>query len=477
MANTYDDSKWPRARLIPVSGIGSEKEAETRAASAVLAVLSVVRDLSLALFGPMGAPKAQKAIVETFTEPIFAVDGRKIRPDGVVRITYGKACWTALVEFKTGDGLLEADQINAYWDVAREHGFDAVVTISNEIAASPGSHPTDGLKVRSNSKVSVHHISWTALLSTAVTIKVHRGVSDPEQAYLVSELIRYLEHTASGAMAFDDMGPNWVAVRDGARDGALRKTDPGAQEVALRWDQLLRYSALQLGAQIGEDVQHVLSRAHTDQRMRSTYLVDALCRSRPLDGVLRVPHTVGDIEIVADLKARRISAAIVVAAPEDRGGRARCTWIVSQLREAVADLMIEAHAKNARTPIAVSLGLAAHDRDLLLGDERRDPTRFRLVLTREMGMNRKSGDRSRGFIDSILALIEEFYGTVVQNIAPWTPKAPKITTPAIAPASDDDDDDDEQGVIQPGDPVPPVQPPVPAEPSVNWPRPWVDSTY
>ncbi len=80
MANTYDDSKWPRSRLIPVSGIGSKKEAETRAASAVLAVLSVVRDLSLALFGPMGAPRAQKAIVETFTEPIFAVDGRKIRP-------------------------------------------------------------------------------------------------------------------------------------------------------------------------------------------------------------------------------------------------------------------------------------------------------------------------------------------------------------------------------------------------------------
>lgn len=42
------NENWTRARLIPVSGIGSEKEAETRAASAVLAVLSVVRDLSVA---------------------------------------------------------------------------------------------------------------------------------------------------------------------------------------------------------------------------------------------------------------------------------------------------------------------------------------------------------------------------------------------------------------------------------------------
>ena len=67
MADT--DEKWTRARLIPVSGIGSEKEAETRAASAVLAVLSVVRDLSVALFAPMGASKAGKATVETYIEP------------------------------------------------------------------------------------------------------------------------------------------------------------------------------------------------------------------------------------------------------------------------------------------------------------------------------------------------------------------------------------------------------------------------
>ena len=156
----------------------------------------------------MGASRAGKAIVETYTEPQFPLDGKRIRPDGVVRITYGKSEWTALVEFKTGDARLEADQINAYWEIARQRDFDAIITISNEIAASPGSHPTEGLRVRSNSKVQVHHISWTALLSTAVTIKSHKGVDDPEQAWLVGELIRYLEHSSSGAMAFDDMGQN-----------------------------------------------------------------------------------------------------------------------------------------------------------------------------------------------------------------------------------------------------------------------------
>jgi hypothetical protein len=434
------DQTWTRARLIPVSGIGSEKEAETRAASAVLAVLSMVRDLSIDLFSPMGASRAGKATVETFTEPQFVLDGKKMRPDGLVRISFGKSVWTALVEFKTGDGRLEADQINAYFDIAREQGFDAVVTISNEIAASPGSHPTDGLKVRSNSKVQVHHLSWTALLTSAVMIKSHKGVDDPEQAWLVGELIRYLEHSASGAMAFDDMGPNWVPVRDGARDDALKKSDPGVQDIAVRWDQLLRYSALQLGARIGSDVQHHLSRAHTDQRTRLAYLVDALVAGRPLDGALRVPNTVGDITVSVDVKARRISACVDVPAPEDRGGRGRCSWLLNQLKDAPESLTVEAYPKNARTANAATLAQAMEDKDLLLGEDKREPARFRLVLTQEMGAGRKS-TRKPGFIDSVLNLVETFYGSVVQSITPWAPKAPKISAPPSMAASVDDDHD------------------------------------
>jgi hypothetical protein len=443
------DEKWTRARLIPVSGIGSEKEAETRAASAVLAVLSVVRDLSIALFSPMGASRAGKAVVETYIEPPFLLNGKKVRPDGVVRVTFGKSAWTALVEIKTGDAKLEVEQLNTYWDLAREHGFDALVTISNEIAASPGSHPTEGLRVRSNSKVQVHHISWTALLSTAVMIKSHRGVSDPEQAWLVGELIRYLEHSASGAMAFDDMGPNWVGLRDGARDGTLRKTDESVQDVAVRWDQLLRYAALQLGAQIGSDVQQIVSRTHTDHKARTAHLIDALSSGSPLDGTLRIPNTVGDIDMSADIKARRISASVNVAAPEDRGGKARCTWIVAQLRDASPSLVIEAYPKNARTPVTATLAQAIENKDALIGSDKKEPTRFRLVLTVEMGAGRKTGSKSPGFIDSILNLIELFYGSVVQTITPWTAKAPKISAPAPTAASVDDDQTDDESFSQP----------------------------
>lgn len=433
------DLHWTRARLIPVSGITSDKEAETRASSAVLAVMSVVRDLSVALFGPMGASKASKAIVDTFTEPVFEFNGKKVRPDGLIRVTYGASEWVALVEVKTGDGRLDADQINTYWDIAREHGFDAIVTISNEIMGSPDSHPTDGLRVRSNSRVAVHHISWTRLLSTAVTIKTHKGVADAEQAWLIDELIRYLEHSSSGAMAFDDMGPYWIGVRDGARDDALRKSDDGVQDVASRWDQLLRFVSLQLGAQIGSDVQQVLPKSQTDQRVRISHLADSLASGVPLGGVLRVPNTIGTINVAADLKARRINVGVAVPAPTDRGGRGRCSWLIGQLKDAPQSLVIEAYPKNARTPHTATLEQAIDDRDLLLGGERDEPTRFQLTYTVEMGTGRKTGKRSPGFIDSVVAAIETFYGSVVQGITPWAPKAPKITAPPAVAASVKDD--------------------------------------
>lgn len=68
-----------------------------------------------------------------------------------------------------------------------------------------------------------------------------------------------------------------------------------------------------------------------------------------------------------------------------------------------------------------------------------DPPRFRLMRTVEMGAGRKTGRKSPGFIDSILNVVDSFYGSVVQTITPWAPKAPKISAQPSMPASVDDD--------------------------------------
>jgi hypothetical protein len=246
-----------RARLIPITGIGSEREAEQRATSALLAVMTIVRDFSIAVLSPLGASKAKKAEVEAFTEvEITLPDGAKVRPDGLLRVTYGSSTWSALVEVKTGDNELEADQLNNYLLAAREIGAEKVISISNEMGVA-GAHPTPGLKVRSNSRITVDHLSWTELLAEAIQCKVHAGVDDPEQAWILDELIRYLEHPSSGALAMNDMGGAWVEVRDGAKESTLRKSNAGVEEVAGKWGQLTQYLAIRLQSETGAEVRAV----------------------------------------------------------------------------------------------------------------------------------------------------------------------------------------------------------------------------
>src|SRR5690606_31822275 len=175
----YVEETWHHARLIPTSGISGAEEQERRATSALLAVMSAVKEFSRAMLKPLGVPAGT---VECYIEVPFQSGDKTYYPDGLIRVRRGSKAWTALVEVKTGRNELAADQLETYLDIAKEQGFDALVTISNQIQTAPGQHPTkvDRRKLR---KVALHHWSWTYVLSMAVLQKEHRGVSDPEQAW------------------------------------------------------------------------------------------------------------------------------------------------------------------------------------------------------------------------------------------------------------------------------------------------------
>ena len=426
--------EFQMARLIPVSGIANNTEAEMRATSALLSVLTIVRDFSSAVLSPLGASTARKATVESFIETSFKIDDSTVvRPDGLIQVTYGATTWKALVEVKTGSNVLQAEQVNNYLAVARQNSIDAVLTISNEIGVGT-QHPCEGVRVRSNSRVRLTHFSWTELVAHAVKTKIHRGVSDPEQAWILGELIRYLEHPASGAMDLNDMGSSWPATRDAAREGTLRRNDAGCREMVQRWDQVLRFAALRLGSHTGVEVQPVVRRTHIDPGVRTAHLADQLVINGVLDGTLRIPGAVGHLELVADLRARQITTAATVPAPDDRGSRARVTWLLRQLgSDTPPDLVVEAWPRSARQPISAGLVAARDNKDLLLDADRRDIQRFRLVRRTEMGQNRKDGGRSPGFIQSVTGAIDTFYGNVLQQITPWTSPPPQAR-PAPRPA-------------------------------------------
>ena len=423
------EQSWHEARLIPTSGINGADEQERRATSALLAVLSAVKEFNRALLKPLGAPAGA---VECFIEVPFLLGEKKVFPDGLIRVSRGARSWTALVEVKTGSNDLATEQLENYLDVAREQGFDAVLTISNEIPAVAGQHPTkvDKRKLR---KVELHHLSWSQVLAEAVMQKEFRGVADPDQAWILGELIRYLEHTRSGALEFDDMGESWTGVRDAVAAGTLRATDKGIPTVVARFDALLRFTSLSLGRRLGTEVVPVLSRKElADPTLRAAALTQQLAGTGQLTGVIRIPDTVGHLTITADLRASTITCHVDVDAPREGRPTTRVNWLIRQLKNAPDAARIEcitAHSRGASS--AELLRTVRENPAALITDPAREIRTFRIALGTPLGTKR---GRGRGaFIDSVLNGVDNFYGQVLGDLKAWSAAPPRMRpeTPAV----------------------------------------------
>ncbi len=427
------ENTWHAARLIPTSGISGAEEQERRATSALLAVMSAVKEFGRAITAPLGAPAGT---IETFIEVPFTWEDKRLYPDGLVRISRSSRSWVCLVEVKTGSNQLESTQLESYLEVARVEGFDALLTISNEIPAIAGTHPTtvDKRKLR---KVPIYHLSWTHVLTQAVMQKVHRGVADPDQAWILGELIRYLEHPRSGALEFEDMGPSWVPLREAVAAGTLRASDKAAAEVASRWDQLIRYACLRLGRQLGIEVQPVLSRRElADPSLRAHALVEGLVNLGVLDGALRIPNAVGPVTLTADLRARRVSASVDIDAPREGRPQTRVNWLVRQLKGAPETLRVDCFALHGRgASTSELLRDVRANPATLIDDPKRELRGFRLTASGPMGVKRGQGKGS--FVGAVLDLLDGFYASTVQTIKPWAAAPPKLR-PQPPPGMEED---------------------------------------
>jgi hypothetical protein len=418
-----DDSTWQQSRLIPVSGINGPDEQERRGTSALLAVLSSVKEYGRVVTGALGAPAGP---VETFIEvPFTTGSGTKACPDGLIRVIRGNRTFVALVEVKTGRNPLLAAQIECYLDIARDNGFDAVLTISNEIAPAPGVHPcqVDKRKLR---KVALHHVSWSQLHTLAVIEQVNHAVADADQAWILGEFVRYLEHPKSGAIDFDDMGSQWVTVRDAVAHGTLRGGDKSALDVTTRFDQLVAFSAMRLSRQLGVTVQPALTRSElADPAARRLSQAGQLVSTGTLTGSLRIPNAIAPVELVVDLRASQVSASLTFPAPADGRQQTRVNWLLRQLKDAPDDLRIDAVTAWSRGDgTAALLKQLRIDPSLLVSDPKRDIRSFTLTMSKIAGTKRGQGRGS--FFGGVLELIDAFYRDVVQVLRPWTPSAPKV---------------------------------------------------
>jgi hypothetical protein len=256
--------------------------------------------------------------------------------------------------------------------------------------------------------------------------KEYRGVADPDQAWILGELIRYLEHPRSGAMEFSDMGSAWVPVREAIGAGMLRPTDGNAAEVAGRFDALVRFASLKLGRQLGIEVVPALSRRDlTEPALRTQGLVTQLTSTGAMTGGLKIPGAVGPLLITADLRAGKIVCHVDVEAPKEGRPATRVNWLVRQLKNAPETLRIEGFTMHSRGPGSAELLKTVRDNPMAVaGDATKELRMFRVAQSSTAGTKRASGRGS--FIDSLLTAVDDFYEQVLQNLKPWMAAPPRL---------------------------------------------------
>ncbi|CAL9507543.1 TerD family protein [Streptomyces sp. enrichment culture] len=407
-----ENESWKEARLFPVSALKSDRDREMRATSVLLSVMSQIPEFGRRLTAAFGAPAGR---METFTEVSLPHGDSPRRPDGVIRVERAGKLWTALVETKTNGNPLKAEQVQAYMDIAARRGYEAVITLSNDVALEGSPLVDVRIDGRRKHKVALRHLSWAEVAHQAQMLIRHEGVGNAAHAWLLQELLHYLQHENSGCHGFQNMGAAWVPVRKGIDDETLCQGDPRALEVVESWERLIRQVCLSLGGELGQRVLPVQrSKRGTDPGARRTRLADQLCLEGRLQAELRIDGTPGVLGITADLRTGKLRTSIEIPVPDEGYPLTRVKRLVRRLGEAPADLHIETLVEGETGGPRGTLERLRPEPADLLPKNGTQITGFRLSLFKGMGSTR--GNAESGFIRSVDDAVHRFYATVVAHL-------------------------------------------------------------
>ncbi|MEW2584786.1 TerD family protein [Streptomyces virginiae] len=406
-----ENDSWRTARLFPVPSLKSDKEREVRATSVLLSVMAQVPEFGRRLTAAFGAPAGR---MQTFTEvPLPHGDAPK-RPDGVIRVERAGKLWTALVETKTNGNALKTEQVQQYVDIAARRGYEAVITLSNDVALEGA--PIVDVKIdgRRKHKVSLWHLSWAEVAHQAQMLIRHEGVGNAAHAWLLQELLEYLQHEHSGCHGFQNMGPAWVPVRNGIDDETIGIGDARAVDVVESWERLIRQVCLRLGGELGQKALPVQrSRRGSDPRARRTAAAERLCTEGRLAAELRIDGTTSVIGVIADLRTMKVRTCVDVPATEGAYPLAAAKRLIRLLAEAPADLHVQSLVEGENGPRGTLERLRPEPGNLLPGDGA-PIAGFRLTLIKGMGNSR--GNTESGFIRSVDDAVDRFYHGVVAHL-------------------------------------------------------------
>lgn len=433
------------ARLIPVA-----TKPELRNTCVTCAMLMAVEEFAESLLGALGAPTGKRAKTQVWVEPVFksAKNDNKERPDALIVVDNGRREWRALVEAKTKGADLDAGQIERYLDIAKAHEVDAVVTISNQFVATQTQSPCN-INWQKLKKVSLFHWSWS-YLKTAAKIQLSKSaVSDPDQAYMLEEYVRYLEHDSAGVSEFEQMGKEWVeACKLYFAKSKLDKKSPKGAAVVSDWDELMRCTALLMSRELETNVTTVLSaKERKDPNSRMEALQSSFISSGELESRLEVPDAASPISVEADLTRRSVTVSMTVDAPRDKKrAPATVTWLLRQLSKTEdGSIMLVAKWPGRTQDTCAELVKVREDVDALVGERKGQlPRAFEIRAVSDLG---GKFTQRRNFVPELVSCVTRFYEAVGQHVVPWQAPPPKPKKPTQVDEAEEESQDPEVGEI------------------------------
>lgn len=416
-----------RARLFPIL---AETSKEGRTLSIFLATLASVREFSACVLGAVGQRIGTTAKLRTYTEVEFKCakgEANLGRPDGLLVLdTWGRR-WTALVEAKVGNVNISQEQLERYLELAKQNKIDAVITISNQFSAVPQHHPVriPAWKLKG---VQLFHFSWTQILTEANLLLVNRNVEDDDQAYVLSEFLRFITHESAGVRGFTQMPTAWPDLVAKVQAGGALQPTADVSAVAEAWQQESRELCLILSRQLGRRVSQRLSRAAiADPEVRFQDDVGTLCSGHFLEMAVDIPNAAASLNVRVDLSRRSVLVSMKLRAPEDRvSSRARLNWLLRQIPDKADAANLHVRCRWPATSPATQFRLEELRKEPAKIEENKGRLKtigFEIILVSDL--NRQFAQR-RKFIEELERAVPAFYETVGQHLRAWQPPAPKL---------------------------------------------------
>ena len=274
-------------------------------------------------------------------------------------------------------------------------------------------------------------------MSKATLLTDSRAVKDPEQAFILEELVRFLRHPYSGVSSFERMYKGWSTLCASVKQGlVLRKRDPAIEEAVVSWHQLMRFVALELTIRVGHPVQLRLSRRHTnDPSTRVADDIDEVLKAALLHADLSIPNAASPLTVSADLRRRTLSLSMKLKAPTDRKRpTAPVNWLLRQLKSVERDDVLIRVAWPRRIPdTTATLANVREEPSCLIHEGSRElPQSLEVVRVIDLA-GKFSGVKT--FVEYASNEVPDFYKDVGEHLRAWVAPPPRIKREAPVESS------------------------------------------